>query len=159
MTDKEKLYQAYYEPDRLWTGGKAIKELHKITSMPKQDIKSWLVKQVLWQVHIPPPKEIHHPHYDVTKPNEQHWFDLLYMPHNLFEENTYKYILTGIDFAPRYKVSRPLRTKNSNEIAFVLGAIYKKGGVFKYPRTFQCHNGSEFKNEVTKLLEKHNVEV
>ena len=27
MTDKEKLYQAYYEPDRLWTGGMAIKEL------------------------------------------------------------------------------------------------------------------------------------
>ena len=36
MTDEEKLYQAYYEPDRLWTGGKAIKELHKITSMPKK---------------------------------------------------------------------------------------------------------------------------
>ena len=34
MTVEEKLYQAYYEPDRLWTGGKAIKELHKITSMP-----------------------------------------------------------------------------------------------------------------------------
>ena len=34
--DEEKLYQAYYEPDRLWTGGKAIKELHKITPMPKQ---------------------------------------------------------------------------------------------------------------------------
>ena len=31
--DEEKLYQAYYQPDRLWTGGKAIKELHKITSM------------------------------------------------------------------------------------------------------------------------------
>ena len=95
----------------------------------------------------------------MTKPNEQHRFDLLYMPHNLFEENTYKYILRGIDFSRRYKVSRPLRTKNSNEIAFVLEAIYKKGGVFKYPRTFQCDNGSEFKNEVTKLLEKHNVEV
>ena len=36
-------------------------------------------------------------------------------------------------------------------------AIYKKGGVFKYPKTFQCDNGSKFKNEVTKLLEKHNV--
>ena len=33
---KEKLYQAYYEPDRLWTGGKAIKELHKITPMSKK---------------------------------------------------------------------------------------------------------------------------
>ena len=124
--DEEKLYQAYYEPDRLWTGGKAIKELHKITSMPKQDIKSWLVKQVLWQVHIPPPKEIHHPHYDVTKPNEQHQFDLHYMPHNLFEGNTYKYILTGIDVASRYKFARLLKTKKPTELAFVLEAVYKK---------------------------------
>ena len=40
MTDKEKLYQVYYHPDRLWTDNKAIKELHKITSMSKKDIKS-----------------------------------------------------------------------------------------------------------------------
>ena len=79
------------------------------------------------------------------------------MPHNLFEGNTYKYILTGIDVALTYKVARSLRTKNSNEVAFVLEAIYKKGSVVKYPKTFQCNNGSEFKNEVTKLLEKHNV--
>ena len=36
MTDKEKLYQAYYQTDRLWTGNKAIKELHKIKSMSKK---------------------------------------------------------------------------------------------------------------------------
>ena len=66
MTDEEKLYQAYYQPDRLWAGGKAIKELHKITSMSRKDIKSWLAKQALWQVHIPPPKEIRHPYYDIT---------------------------------------------------------------------------------------------
>ena len=33
---EEKLYQAYYQHDRLRTGGKAIKELHKITSMSKK---------------------------------------------------------------------------------------------------------------------------
>ena len=95
----------------------------------KKDTKSWLAKQALWQVHIPPPKEIHHPHYDVTRPNEQRQFDLLYMPHNLLEGNTYKYILKGIDMASRYKVARPLRTKKSSEVAFVLEAIYKKSGV------------------------------
>ena len=147
MTDEEKLYQAYYEPDRLWTGGKAIKELHKITSMSKKDIKSWLAKQALWQVHIPPPKEIHHPHYDVTKPNEQHQFDLLYMPHNLFERKTYKYISTGIDVASRYKVARPLKTKKSSKVAFVLEAIYKKGGVFKYPRHFSAIMGQNLKTK------------
>ena len=81
------------------------------------------------------------------------------MPHSLFEGNTYKYILTGIDVASKYKVVCPLRTKISSEVAFVLEAIYKKDGVFKYPEAFQCDNGSEFKNEVTKLLENHNVEI
>ena len=95
----------------------------------------------------------------MTKPNEQHQFDLLYMPHNLFEGNLYKYILTGVDFASRYKAERPLRTKRSSEVAFVLEAIYKKCSVFKYPETFQCDNASEFKSEVTKLLEKHNIKI
>ena len=66
----DKLYQAYYQSDRLGTGNKAIKELHKITSMPKKDIRSWLTKEALWQVYIPLPKEINHPRYDVTRPNE-----------------------------------------------------------------------------------------
>ena len=81
------------------------------------------------------------------------------MHHNLFEENTYKYVLTGIDVSSSYKVARLLRTKTSSEVAFVLEAIYKKGGVLKYPKVFQCDYGSEFKNKVTKLLEKHNAEI
>ena len=84
---------------------------------------------------------------------------MLYMSHNLFEGNTYKYALTGIDVASRYKIARPLRTKKSSEVAFVLELIYKKGGVFKCPKVFQSDNGSAFKNEVTKLLEKHNVDI
>ena len=81
------------------------------------------------------------------------------MPQNLFEGNTYKYILTGIDVVSRYKVAKPIKIKGSSEVAFVLEAIYKRGGVFRYPKVFQCDNGSEFKNEVAKLLEKHNVDV
>ena len=159
MTEEEKIYQVYYQPDHLWRDRKAMKELHKITSMSKKDIKSWLTKQALWQVHVPPPKEINHPYYDVTEPNEQHQFDMLYMPHNLFGGNTCKYILSGIDVTSRYKVARPLEIKKSSEVAFVLEAIYKKGGVFKYPKVFYCDNGSEFKNVGTKLLEKHNVDI
>ena len=119
--------------------------------MTKKDIKSWLAKQALWKIHIPPPKKIHHPHYDVPKPNEQHQFDLLFMPQNFFEENMYKFMSTGIDFESRYKVARFLRTKKSNQVAFVLETIYKNGGVFKYPKTFQCDNGSEFKKRSDKV--------
>ena len=91
--------------------------------MPRKDIKSWLAKQALWQVYIPTPKEINHSHYDVAKPNEQHPFDLLYISHNLFEGNTYKYFLTGIDVASRWKIARPLRTLKLSEVAFFLETI------------------------------------
>ena len=36
MADQNKLHQAYYKPDCLWTSGKATKGLHKITSMSKK---------------------------------------------------------------------------------------------------------------------------
>ena len=95
----------------------------------------------------------------MTKPNEQHQFDILYMPHDLFEGNTYKYILTGIDVASRYRVARVLNTKTLGEVAFALEAILKKDDLFKYRKVFHCDNGLEFKNEMTKLLEKHGVEI
>ena len=50
-------------------------------------------------------------------------------------------------------------TRKSSEAAFVSEAIDKKSGVFKYPKVFQYDTGPEFKNEVTKLLEKHNVDI
>ena len=88
-----------------------------------------------------------------------HQFDVLYVPSNVVYGTEYKYILTGIDVASRYKVARALRSKKADEVAFVLETIYKKGGDFKYPNIFQCDNGSELKSKVTKLLESHNVEI
>ena len=158
MTNK-KLKEGYYEPDHLWIGGKAIRELHKITSIPKKNVRPWLAKQVLWQVHIPFPKEINHPRYDLTNSNEQHHFDLLCVSHNVFEGNIYKFILTGVDVASKYKVARALRTKKASEVLFVLEAIYKRHSVFKYPKVFQYDNGCEFKSDVTKVIEKHNLNI
>ena len=39
----------------------------------------------------------------------------------------------------------------------MLEAIHKKGDVFKYPKVFQYDNGSDFKSDATRLLEKHDV--
>ena len=81
------------------------------------------------------------------------------MLHNIFEGNTYKYILTGADVVSKYKVARALKTKKASEVSFVLEAIYKKGGDFKYPKVFRCDNGSEFKSNVKKFLEKHSDDI
>ena len=64
----------------------------------------------------------------------------------------------GIDIASKYKVACPLKTKQAKEDAEMIKDIYKAGPL-TYPKVFQCDNGSEFKSEVAKLLEKNNVEI
>ena len=87
-----------------------------------------------------------------------HQFDLLYMPSDTLYGSKFKYIPAGIDAASRYKVARPLRTKQACNIAEMIADIYKVGQL-TYPKIFQCNNGSEFKGEVTKMLEKHGVKI
>ena len=87
-----------------------------------------------------------------------HQFDLLYMPSDSLYGSKYKYILAGIDAASRYKVARPLRTKQARDVAEMIADIYKVGPL-KFPKIFQCDNGSEFKGDVTKMLEKNKVKM
>ena len=51
---------------------------------------------------------------------------------------------------------RPLRIKQVKDIAEMIANSYK-AGLLTYPKVFQCDNGSEFKAEVPKMLEKHGV--
>ena len=121
-------------------------------------IKEWLSRQAFWQVHLPAPKRVDRPHYEVTIPNEMHQFDLLYMPSDSLDGSKYKYILAGIDVASKFKVARPLRTKQARDVPEMIADIYKVVPL-KYPKIFQCDNGSEFKGEVTKMLEKNEVTI
>ena len=68
-------------------------------------------------------------------------------------------MLRGADVTSRYKITRALGIKKASWVAFVLEAIYEKGGAFNYPKVFQRDNGSEFKSDETKLLEKHIVDI
>ena len=70
--------------------------------------------------------------------------------------NEYKYILSEIDIASRYKVTRPMRMKKVKDITDMIGNIYKVGPL-TCPRVLQCDNSSESKAGVTKLLEKCGV--
>ena len=148
----------YYQPNHLWKGQKAVKKLAELSGEKPKVIKQWLPGQAFWQVHLPAPKQVDRPHYEVTTPNEMHQFDLLYMPSDTLYGSKYKYILAGIDAASRYKVARPLRTKQARDVAEMIADIYKVG-LLKYPKIFQCDHGSEFKGDVTKMLEKNEVKI
>ena len=158
MDDAAKLDEIYYQPTHLWTGNKAIEELVELSGLSIRKVKRYLAHQALWQVHIPGPKVVKHPHYVVTQPNEVHQFDLLSMPGDRLYGSKYKYILAGIDVASRFKVTRPLRTKKASEVAKLIEDIYKVGD-FKWPETVMMDAGTEFLGEVTKLFQKHNVKI
>ena len=51
-----------------------------------------------------------------------------------------------------------MRTKQAKDVAEMIADIYKVGPL-TYPKIFQCDDGSEFKAEVTKMLEKHEVKI
>ena len=80
------------------------------------------------------------------------------MPSDTLYGNKYEYILAGIHAASRYKVARPLRTKQARDVAEMIADIYKVGPLTDR-KIFQCDNGSEFKGEVTMMLEKHEVKI
>ena len=148
----------YYKPNHLWKGNPAVKKLAEYSKEKPKVIKQWLSRQAFWQVHLPSPKQVDRPHYQVTIPNEMHQFDLLYMPSDTLYGNKYKYMLAGVDAASRYKVARPLRTKQARDVAEMIADIYRVGPL-TYPNIFQCDNGSEFKGEVIKMLEKQEAKI
>ena len=137
---------------------KAIKKVAELSREKHKAVKQWLSWQAFWQVHLPAPKHVDRPHYQVSIPNEMHQFNLLYMPSDTSYGNKYKYILAGIDAASRYKVARPLSTKQACDVAVMIAGMYKVGPL-TYPKIFQCDNGSEFKGEVAKMLEKQEVKI
>ena len=122
----------YYQPNHLWKGQKAVKNLKELSREKLKAVKQWLSRQAIWKVHLPAPKQVDRPHYEVTTPNEMHHFDLLYMPSDSLYGNKYKYILAGTDAASRYKVTRHLRTKQAHNVAETIADIYKVGSL-KYP--------------------------
>ena len=148
----------YHQPNHLWKGQIAFKKLKELNWEKPKTVKQWLSRQAFWQIHLPAPKRINRSHYQVTILNQMHQFDLLYIPSDTLYGNKYKSILVGINAASRYKVTRPLRTKQARDMAEMIVDIYKVGPL-TYPRIFQCDNGSKFKGEVAKMLEKHKVKI
>lgn len=124
-----KLARIYYSSRGYWKGISAIKKLAKAAKVAEDVSKEWLKKQAIWQIYLPAPRRIPRPKFDVSVPNEVHQADLLFLPHDRppRARKTYKYALTVVDVASRYKAAEPLTTKTAKEVADALAHIYKRG--------------------------------
>ena len=155
---EEKLSKLYYQPNHLWTGENAVEQLRKHLKVSRKVALQWLAKQTIFQIHLPAPKEVIHPHYQVYVPNQMHMVDLLEFPRDFIHGNTYKYLLVLVDVASGYTAITPLRNKQASSVAFALRALYKHAPL-KFPKELYCDAGIEFKGEFAKMLKEHGVKV
>jgi len=154
----DKLQRIYYSPKGYWRGLAAVKKLAAAAKVSEQVARDWLKRQAIWQIYLPAPRHIPRPMFDEDEPNAVHQADLLYLPHDRAGRRTYKYALTMVDVASRYKEAEPLTDKTAAEVATALGRIYKRGPL-TWPRLLQVDPGREFMGAVSQLLTKHNVSV
>ena len=148
------LSRIYYSPGGYWKGITAVKKLASAAGVPLDVAKDWLKKQAIWQIYLPAPRHIPRPKFDVQVPNEVHQADLLFLPHDRVGRKTYKYALTVVDVASRYKEAEPLTSKGAAEVADALSRIYKRGPL-TWPKMLQVDPGREFMGAVSQLLARH----
>ena len=160
MEPDKKLSAIYYSPRGYWKGLRltAIKKLASAAKVTEQQAKDWLKKQAIWQIYLPAPRHIPRPKFDVAVPNEVHQADLLFLPHDRVRQKTFRYALTVVDVASRYKEAEPLTSKTAAEVADGLARIYKRSPL-RWPKLLQVDPGREFMGSVSQLLAKHSVQV
>ena len=159
LTDR-RLGKIYYSPRGYWKGLAAVKKLAAAAKVSEDVAGAWLKKQALYQVYLPPPRRIPRPKFDVQAPNEVHQADLLFLPHDRpgRGRKLYKYALTVVDVASRYKEAEPLATKEAKEVAVALSRIYTRGPL-RWPKLLQVDPGREFMGAVSQMLAKNGVSV
>ena len=152
-----KMEKVYYSTKGYWKGYAAIEKLSREAGVSERDAKEWLGKQALWQIYLPFPEYIPRPRWTVSKPNQVHQADLLFLPHDTIWGRVYRYALVVIDVASRYKDAEALRTKESGEISKCFSKIYSRR--LSWPGVLMVDPGREFMGNVSKLMEKHGVSI
>ena len=139
------LNEVYYAPG----GFQGIAALHSRLpkgAASKERIRAWIAKQEVGRyMQIRPPKEVF-AHFTEDRPNAIHQADLLFLPHDRpgRGQKLYKYALTLVDVASRYKAARPLTSKLADEVAKAFTAIYT-GEPLTWPKLLMVDDDLEFK--------------
>jgi len=135
-----------------------IKKLAEAAKVPEETAKKWLMRQALWQIFVPVTKRIPQPKFVVPTPNKVHQADLPFLPHDKLPRGCkiFKYALTVVDVASRYKEAEPLTSKNSDEVALAFQKIYKCLPL-EWPEMMQVDPGREFMGLVTRDGQAQNL--
>ena len=153
---EEKMAKIYYSPRGYFKGLSAVKKLSAAAGASDKQALIFLKKQAIWQIYLPAPRKIVRPKFENNKVGEIHQADLLFLPTDTVGRKKFKYALTVVDVASRYKDAEPLSDKSALSVANAIEKIYKRGPL-KYPYLMQVDQGTEFKSHFSQLLLHHRV--
>jgi len=128
---------------------------------PYKKVRDWLKNQNEWQKYAPKPKYIPRVSYGkIVRPNHVDQCDLMRLTEDKVGRKVFKWVLTVVDVASRFKYAIPLTSKNSSEVAKAFKKIYENPSIpLTYPRLLQCDGGKEFMGKTSKLMREHNVSI
>jgi len=151
-----KLAKIYYSPQGYWKGTAAIKKIAEAANVPEDAAKKLLIRQALWQIYLPVPRNVPRSKFDVSASNSVHQADLLFLPYDKLPRGRkiYKYALTVVDIASPYKEAEPLSSKDSSKVAKAFQSIYRRSPL-SWPQMLQVDPGREFMSGTTKEMESH----
>ena len=123
-------------------------------------MRAWIARQKVGAYLQVKPPRVRYARFDETRPNRIHQADVLFLPHDRVGKATYKYALTVVDIASRYKAARPLKTKDAATVARELASVYDdKKSPLVWPEQLMVDLGGEFKGPTATLLQKHGVRI
>src|SRR6185437_15181578 len=125
------------------------------------DIKEWLNKQALHQIHKPWPKFIQYALFNnIQILNEVHQSDTTPMPHDKVGYQIYKYSGVIKDVATRYWHSFALTDKTAMQMARVIQKIYNDSNCpLSWPKVLIVDKGTKYMGECRDLLLEYGVKI
>jgi len=153
MNADEIISEAYYDPSKGLRNAQKLYEELKAQRITMKQIKDFLKRQEVAQIHYKPQKPVFFP--IVSKYKNHIWqIDLMSLADIERTNDHYKYLLCCIDIFSRFAYVVPLKTKDATTIKSALDRIFKK----EVPEILCSDNGSEFKNEqVKRLCTRYNI--
>lgn len=126
----------------------------KIKSLTRDDVDTWLKKQITYTLHKPARRQFKRNRIIVTQPDEEWEADLVEMQEFANENNGYRYILTVIDCFSKFAWVAPLKSKSAEAITTAFTKILND----RKPCSLRTDKGKEFMNRsFQKLLEDHSI--
>ena len=157
------LRKLYYRPQGYYRTAEKLRDACKKAGnhFSLVDVRGWLDKQALHQIHKPRPKFIQYASFNgIQRLNQMHQSDTTPMPHDKVGKRVYKYRGVIKDVTTRYRKSFGLTDKSSAQMSKAIKKIYNdSSNPLTWPEDFRVDKGTEYMGKCREMLLRRGVKI